>query len=364
MKTPIVDLNVQYLKYKAEIDAAVHAVLDTSHYILGANVRALEAEFAEYLGVDHAISVASGTDALHLALLAAGIKQGDEVITTPFTFIGTAEAISYVGAIPVFVDIDLDTLNMDPAKIEAAISDKTTAILPVHLFGLPAAMDPIVSICKTHNLKLIEDCAQSFGAHYKGKMTGSFGAFGCFSFYPSKNLGAYGDGGLITTNDADLAEKIKILRNHGSDKPYHHSIIGYNSRLDEIQAAILRVKFTYIEEFNRLRRAHAAMYRNRMESLDIVLPSESEDGHHVYHQFTIRSSIRDKIKTALAAQEIGSAIYYPIPLHKQRVYLETNQGVALPNAELVSQQVLSLPMFPELTEDQVQSVCDTIATVK
>ncbi len=360
MSIPMVDLKTQLAGIRAEIEAAIRSVLDSTQFILGPSVQALEKETAAYLGVKHAIGVASGTDALHLALRAAGIGAGDEVITTPFTFIATAEAISYLGARPVFVDIDPDTFNIDVRCIEAAITPRTRALLPVHLFGQPAEMGPLLDICRRHHLKLIEDCAQSFGADYAGRKTGSFGEFGCFSFFPSKNLGGYGDGGLITTNDDELAAEVRVLRNHGSRERYCHSMIGYNSRLDELQAAILRVKLGHIEEYNRLRRENAHHYSRLLRHPQLCTPVEREGGTHVYHQYTILVSERDSIQKALQEAGIASAVYYPIPLHRQEVYRTSHGDVSLPVAEEMAQRVLSLPIFPELTKDQIEGICGVI----
>jgi dTDP-4-amino-4,6-dideoxygalactose transaminase len=360
MKISMVDLKGQYVALKDEIDAAVHEVLESTQFILGPNVRALEEEVAAYCGVAHAIAVASGTDALHLALRAAGIGPGDEVITTPFTFIGTAEAIAYVGARPVFVDIDPHTFNIDPQRIEEAVTPRTRAILPVHLFGQPADLAPIAEICRRHDLRLIEDCAQSFGAEYGGRRSGAYGDAGCFSFFPSKNLGGYGDGGMVVTDDARIAEELRVYRNHGSRVQYHHSVIGYNSRLDELQAAILRVKLRHIDRFSERRRAHAAAYTERLAGAGVTPPREDGKGLHVFHQYTLQSEHRDVIREALAGAGIASAIYYPVPLHRQEVFAAEWAGRTYPNAEAAAQRVLSLPMYPELTEEQVARVCDVI----
>ena len=356
---PMVDLKGQYQTLKQEIQAALAETFDNAHFILGPNVQAFEKEAAEYLGVKHAISCASGTDALHLALLAAGIGAGDEVITTAFTFIATAEAIDYVGAVPVFVDIEPDSFNIDPAKIEAAITDKTTAILPVHLFGQPADMDAIMAIAEKHGLKVIEDCAQSFGAAIGGRMTGAIGIAGCHSFFPSKNLGCYGDGGMITTNDDAVAEQLKMLRNHGSRERYHHDIIGYNSRLDEIQAVILRAKLKRIKSYNEGRRRAAHQYSELLKD-KVTPPHEDGKGKHVYHQYTLLSDQRDAIMQKLQEAQIGCAIYYPIPLHKQKVFAEACAGLSLPVTEDVVNRCLSLPIFPELGEAQVNEIVRVI----
>ncbi len=356
---PMVDLKTQYHTLKEEIDKAVLDAIESTQFILGPNVTAFEQETAAYLGVPHAVSCASGTDALHLAILAAGIGPGDEVITSPFTFIATAEAICYVGATPVFVDIDPKTFNMDPALVEAAITPRTKAIIPVHIFGQPADMAPISAICEKHNLLLIEDCAQSFGASVNGKMTGSIGKLGCFSFFPSKNLGCYGDGGLITCATAELAEELKVLRNHGSRVRYHHSVIGYNSRLDDIQAAILRVKLKRIDEFNTGRRRVAHLYSELLKDVAAV-PFEDRKGVHVYHQYTLLTDKRDAVMAKLSEQRIASAVYYPIPLHKQDVFAAAYAGVSLPVAEDVSSRCMSLPVYPEMPEESVRLVATTV----
>jgi dTDP-4-amino-4,6-dideoxygalactose transaminase len=360
MNIPMVDLKGQYESLRDEIEAGFRTVLETTQFILGPCGKSLEEEVAAYCGVKHAIGVASGTDALHLALRAAGIGEGDEVITTPFTFIATAEAISYLGARPVFVDIDPATFNIDPRQIEASITERTRAILPVHLFGQTADMNPIFEICRRKGLRLIEDCAQSFGAEYLGKKAGSFGDFGCFSFFPSKNLGCYGDGGMIVTDDDGLAEEVLVLRNHGSRKRYHHSVIGYNSRLDELQAVVLRAKLRHIETYNFLRRKNAHLYNERLKNSGVVIPFEDPKGSHVYHQYTLVCEDRDSIHTALAAAGISSAVYYPIPLHCQEVYRDSCAGASFPAAEASAQSVLSLPMYPELGSEQIDRVCQAV----
>jgi dTDP-4-amino-4,6-dideoxygalactose transaminase len=360
MQIPMVDLKGQLQAIRKEIDAELAKSLDETRFILGPNVQALEEEFAAYCGTRFAVGVASGTDALHLAIRAAGIGPGDEVITSPFTFIATAEAIAYVGAIPVFVDVDPRTYNIDVSKIEAAITPKTKAILPVHLFGQPAEMDAIKAICEKHDLLLIEDCAQSTGADYKGKMTGSFGLAGCFSFFPSKNLGCYGDGGMITTDDEALAKEIKVLRNHGSRQQYHHNCIGYNSRLDELQAVILRIKLRKLDQYNSGRRRAAEQYNQLMADLSLETPFNAAERTHVYHQYTLLAENREQIKQALADNDIASAVYYPIPLHRQDVFAEAYKDVSMPVSEQLSQTVLSLPIYPELDEQQVVRICQVI----
>ncbi|HKK05169.1 MAG TPA: DegT/DnrJ/EryC1/StrS family aminotransferase [Gammaproteobacteria bacterium] len=356
---PMVDLKGQYESLQGEIDAAMLAALGETRFILGPNVQAFEQEAADYLGVKHAISCASGTDALHLALLAAGIQPGDEVITSPFTFIATAEAIRYCGAVPVFVDIDEATYNIDPRAVEAAITPRTRAVLPVHLFGQPANLPALVNLCEHHGLKLIEDCAQSFGAAIDGRMTGGIGLAGAHSFFPSKNLGCYGDGGMVTTNDDELADHIKVLRNHGSRVRYHHDVIGYNSRLDELQAVVLRIKLKRIDEYNRERRRVAHTYTRLLKEA-VSTPYEDGIGTHVYHQYTLLSNRRDAIMTHLAGQDIASAIYYPIPLHRQAAFADTCADVSLPIAERIAERCLSLPIFPELDDERIAHICEAV----
>jgi dTDP-4-amino-4,6-dideoxygalactose transaminase len=363
MTIPMVDLKVQYEAIKEEIDNAVLGVIRSAHFILGPNGKTLEEEIARYHGVKHAVAVASGTDALHLALLAAGIRRGDEVITTPFTFIATAEVISYIGAVPVFVDIDPDSFNLDVAKIEPAITKKTKAIIPVHLYGQPADMDGIMNVAQKHGLKVVEDCAQSFGAELHGKKTGTFGDFGCFSFFPSKNLGCYGDGGMVITDDAKAADYLQSLRNHGSRIRYYHDEVGYNSRLDEIQAAVLRIKFRNIDAYNTKRRENALLYNESLAAVKgIKTPSEREGAQHVYHQYTIKIKDRDSVKRKLdAGSETSSMIYYPVPLHLQAAYRNLGQKPgSLPHAERVAQEVLSLPIYPELTGEQIAIVVGAV----
>ncbi len=358
---PMVDLRRQYLQLKEEIDAAVAGVLDSTQFILGPNVSALEAEVARYHGLPHAVGVANGTDALLLALRALGIGAGDEVITTPFTFIATAEVVSLVGALPVFIDVDPRTFNLHPDAIEKAITKKTKAIIPVHLFGQPCDMDPLLAVAKKHGLKVIEDCAQSFGARYKGKIVGTLGDAGCFSFFPSKNLACYGDGGMVVTRESTTDNTLRMLRNHGSSVRYHHHLLGYNSRLDEIQAAIVRVKLKRIDALNENRRRAADLYRKTIRRKDITLPFEREDCRHVYHQFTLLAKDRDRLQKALLQAAVASAVYYPVPLHRQDVFLGRNSRSGdLPVSDALAAQVLSLPMFPEITEEEIRRISDAI----
>ena len=356
---PMVDLKTQYNSLRAEMDEALQQVFENTQFILGPNVQALEQEIAAHLGVKNALSCASGTDALHLAIRAAGIGPGDEVITPTFTFIATAEAIRYVGATPVFVDIDPRTFNIDPQQVAKAINGKTRALLPVHLFGQPSDMPALTALAKQHNLLLIEDCAQSYGAKINDTATGGIGLAGCHSFFPSKNLGCYGDGGLVTTNDDELADIIRVLRNHGSKVRYHHDVIGYNSRLDEIQAAILRVKMRHINNFNANRYRVAQEYTQQLKDA-VITPHEDGIGNHVYHQYTILSPKRDAIMKALADKQIASAIYYPIPLHQQKAFGSEYADTRLPVSEQVARECLSLPIYPELSMEQIHEITDTI----
>jgi dTDP-4-amino-4,6-dideoxygalactose transaminase len=363
MAIPMVDLTAQHESLKRDIEHALQTILESGHFILGSNVSLFEEEVAEYIGVRYAVGVASGTDALYLSLKALGIGHGDEVITTPFSFIAAAEAIAYTGAVPVFADIDSETFNLDPSKAEEKITARTKAILPVHLFGQPVEIDEILRLAGKHDLKVVEDCAQSFGAKYNGSMVGSFGQTGCFSFYPSKNLGACGDGGVITTNDPETSNMLKLLRNHGSESGYQHEYIGFNSRLDEIQAAILRIKLKHVARYNSERRKLAQLYSSLLCGV-VHCPVEREDAFHVYHQYTIRNSRRKEVKEALGAKAISSVIYYPIPIHLQEAfgYLEYKKG-DFPECEAASDEVLSLPIYPELGSDKVRVICDTILNV-
>ena len=359
MNIPMVDLKGQYASIKDEIDTAILQALAETRFILGPNVQAFDQEAGDYLGAKHAISCASGTDALHLALLAAGIKPGDEIITSAFTFIATGEAIRYIGAEPVFVDIQAHSLNIDPARIRAAITDKTRAILPVHLFGLPADMKEIQALADEFGLLVIEDCAQSFGSRYQGKTTGTMGCVGAYSFFPSKNLGCYGDGGMITTNDDEIAAQIRLLRNHGSSQQYHHDVIGYNSRLDELQAVVLRIKLKYIDEYNRKRLAVASSYNQRLANSRFQTPAMLDDRDHVFHQYTVLCDDRDAVREHVLSQGVACAVYYPIPLHRQKVFADT-RTVELPITESTASRCLSLPIYPEMTEAQIETVCEAI----
>jgi len=354
---PIYDPKPEIAAMRSEIDAAIKRVIDSGRFILGPEVSAFEEEVAEYLGVKHAVGLNSGTDALVIGLRALGVGPGDEVITTPFTFFATAEAISLVGATPVFVDIDPRTFNIDPALIPAAITERTKAIVPVHLYGQAADMDPILAVAKEHGLKVLEDTAQAFGGEYRGKKLGTIGDAGAYSFFPTKNLGGFGDGGLLATNNNEVAELARMLRAHGAKKKYQNEILGYNSRLDAMQAAVLRVKLRHIDEFNTARRRLAATYSKRLSGLKSVLPPyEAEYGRHVYHQYTIRilNGRRDKVAKELAERGIGTMIYYPIPVHRLPIY-DQPEGLA-PEAEKAATEVLSLPIGPKLQTEIIETM--------
>lgn len=362
MSVTFFDITRQNQALEKELAAAIDKVVRSGRYILGENVAALEKEVAAYVGAKYAVGVASGTDALHLALKACGIKAGDEVITSPFSFVATAEAIAYCGATPVFVDIEPNTFNLDPKKIEKSVNTKTKAILPVHLYGQACDMAPILDIAKQHSLEVIEDCAQAFGAEYSGKQVGSLGDAGCFSFFPTKNLGCFGDGGMVTTNDEKVAEEIKVLRGHGSRKTYHYDLIGYNSRLDELQAAILRVKLPFLASYLDSRRKNSELYINNLKDIsDLVLPFALPAGKHTYNQFTLRVKARDQLFEHLKTSQVSSMVYYPLALHLQTVFsgLMHRPG-GFPACEAAQAEVLSLPIYPELKESEIDEVCFAI----
>ncbi|EHL04255.1 pleiotropic regulatory protein DegT [Desulfitobacterium hafniense DP7] len=361
MSIPLLDLKAQYLSIKEEIDQAVLAVLDSSKFIFGPEMKRFEEEMALYCGTKHAIAVGNGTDALVIALKACGIVPGDEVITSPFTFFASAEAIAQVGATPVFVDVDPRTLNMDAAKLAEKITPRTKGIIPVHIFGQMADMDPILALAQKHRLKVIEDAAQAIGAEYKGHKAGSLGDAGTFSFFPTKNLGGYGDGGMIVTNDDALAEEARMLRFHGCQTKYYHDEIGYNSRLDELQAAILRVKFRYIDQWNQTRAEKAAVYHQLLAPLadarKIILPFTDVDNKHVFHLYVVRTAQREKLMAALTERGVANAVYYPVPLHLQKAlaYLSYQAG-DFPIAEEACEQALAIPCYPELTQEQQEEI--------
>jgi dTDP-4-amino-4,6-dideoxygalactose transaminase len=371
---PVLDLTAQYRALKPAVDAAMQQVAADGHYILGPNVKALEADIAAYCDCRFGIGVANGTDALHLALRALRIGPGDEVITTPFTFVATTEAIGMVGATPVFVDIDADTFNIDPARLERALTPRTKAILPVHVYGQPCDMDPILENARAHGLSIVEDCAQAIGATYKGRKVGSFGDAGCLSFFPSKNLGCFGDGGMVVTSNPEVAERVEMLRRHGGKVKYHHSELGLNSRLDELQAAILRVKLPHLESWIDARRQVAARYNERLAGIpDIVRPLElgsrdpqtsSAAARCVYHQYTLRVRERERLQSRLRDAGVATMVYYPVPLHRQEVHAALGHGAdSFPNAERAAAECLSLPMFPELTDAQQDAVANALALV-
>jgi dTDP-4-amino-4,6-dideoxygalactose transaminase len=358
---PFVDLRAQYHSIKSEVDAAILAVLESCQFTLGSEVAKFEEEFAAYAGSRFGIGVNTGTSALHLALLAAGIGSGDEVITVPFTFVASVAAIYYTGATPVFVDIDPRTFTMDPSAIEGAITPKTKAIIPVHLYGQPADMDPILAIAKKHKLIVIEDACQAHGAEYKGRRAGSLGDFGAFSFYPGKNLGAYGEGGLVTTQNADFNRTVRMLRDWGAEKKYQHVLKGYNYRLEGLQGAVLRVKLKYLEQWTEARRAAAARYDAAFAGSAVLAPQAMSYARHVYHIYAIRTGERAKWQDALQARGIQSGIHYPTPVHLLPAYADLGyQAGEFPHSERAANEVLSLPMFPELTADQTNTVAGAV----
>lgn len=362
---PLVDLKAQYRSIQTELDAAMQAVLDRTAFIGGEDLQQFEAEFAAYCGSKSCVGVGNGTDALYLALRALGIGSGDEVITVAHTFIATAEAISQTGARPVFVDIREDTMLIDPDAVEAAITPRTRAIIPVHLYGQPCDMDRLLEIAKHHNLKVIEDAAQAHGARWRGRRVGALGDAACFSFYPGKNLGAYGDAGAVVSQDEDLIERVRMLANHGRLEKYTHQMEGVNSRLDGLQAAILRVKLRYLDSWNAARQQHAAHYIEALKDSGLILPVVHPEAESVWHLFVVRVSEREKFQARLKEQGISTGIHYPLPLHQQPAYQYL--GVAtgtLPVTEKVASEIVSLPMYAELTEEQVEKISEAVKTVK
>lgn len=365
-KIKFVDLKAQYLSIKDDIDNAIKNVIDNTAFIMGENVNGFEKEFAEFCNARHCVGVSSGTSALFLALKAAGLKRGSEVITIPNTFIATTEVAALCGAKVKFVDIDPKTYTIDTSKLREAVTKKTKVILPVHLFGMPCDMEPILETAKEKGIMVIEDCAQAHGAEYKGKKVGSFGDIGCFSFFPAKNLGAYGDAGGIVTNDSNIAAKIGALRNHGrmQAEKYKSDFEGTNERLDALQAAILRVKLKHLNRWNELRRKHAKMYNDLLSGINVEIPFEPDYAKHVYHIYAIKSTRRDEIKEHLAKNNIECGIHYPLPLHLQPAYkhLKIGEG-SFVHTEKAAKEMLSLPMFPELTEEQIHYVVDNIKEI-
>jgi dTDP-4-amino-4,6-dideoxygalactose transaminase len=360
---PQLDLSAQYFAIGAEIRKAVERVMASQQFVLGREGAALEDEIARLCGVAHGVGVASGTDALILALRACSVGAGDEVLLPPFTFVATGSAVSALGAKPAFVDIRPDTYNIDPSELERRITPRTRAIVVVHLYGLAADMDPILAFAKSRKLPVIEDNAQAIGASYKGRRTGSFGDAACVSFYPTKNLGAYGDAGMVVTNSAELAARVRSLRNHGQSEKYRSTEAGWNSRLDEIQAAILRVKLRHLSDWQRARQSHAAEYHRLLSQIPGVMPPLAPEGlEHVYHQYTIRVEQRDALQKFLSERKIGSTVYYPYPLHLQPLYASLGHKVGdFPHSEGAAREVLSLPMYPELRKEQIARVAETIA---
>jgi dTDP-4-amino-4,6-dideoxygalactose transaminase len=358
---PFVDLKAQYASIKDEVNTAIQGVLESCQFTLGSEVAAFEQEFAAYCQAKHGIGVNTGTSALHLALLAAGVKAGDEVITVPFTFVATVSAIYYTGARPVFVDIDPRSFNMDVTALEAAITDKTKVILPVHLYGQSADMDPILEIARKRGLVVIEDAAQAHGAEYKGRRAGSMGDMGCFSFYPGKNLGAYGEGGMVVTNNAEYARTIRMLRDWGAERKYEHVLKGYNYRLEGIQGAVLRVKLRHLEAWTEARRSAAACYDRLLAGSGVATPSAMPYARHVYHIYAVRSQRRRAWQQALQEEGIQTGIHYPIPVHLLPAYADLGYRTGqFPQAEKAAAEVLSLPMYPELTTAQCETVCRAV----
>ena len=361
MKVPFLDLKREYASIRKEIDQAVSEVFNHSQFILGPEVKALEEEIARYCETKYAIGVASGTDALLLSLRACGVEPGDEVITSTFSFFASAGVIANLKAKPVFVDIDPFTYNIDPKQIEGKITKKTRAIMPVHLFGQCADMDPILALAKKHNISVVEDAAQAIGAKYRGRKAGSIGDAGCFSFYPSKNLGGAGDGGMVVTNDSGLAEKVRLLRVHGSKMKYFHSMVGYNSRLDTLQAAVLKVKLKYLDSWHEKRRENAAYYDQAFKGMNLITPKVESFNYHIYNQYTIAVRDREKLKQHLTGNQVGFDTYYPLPLHLQKCFEDLGYKKGdLPNAEKKSEEVLSLPIYPWLTQEEQDWVIEKV----
>lgn len=358
---PLIDFDVQYRTIEKDVRQAIDKVLESKQYILGEEVKQFEIEFAEYVGAKHAVAVNSGTSALHLALLAANVGVGDEVITVPATFVATVAAIRYTGAHPVFVDVDEQTLTMDPVKLEEAIGPATKAILPVHLYGHPAKMEQILDVARKRNLIVIEDAAQAHGAHFHGQRVGGLGEFGCFSFYPSKNLGAIGEAGMAVTSNDDAATRMRMLRDWGQSGKYHHDILGFNYRMDGIQGAVLRVKLKHLEKWIERRRGHAVHYSKALKDSGLVLPVELKDNRHVYYVYVVRSPYRDKLQAHLMDREIHTGIHYPHPVHLEVAFQDLGYMVGdFPIAEQAASEVLSLPMYPELEAVQIEAVAEAI----
>jgi dTDP-4-amino-4,6-dideoxygalactose transaminase len=364
IQVPYLDLRAQYQSIKPEIDAAVAGVLDSCEFVLGSEVAAFEQDFAAYCGAAECVALNSGTSGLHLALLAAGIGTGDDIITVPFTFVASVAAVLYTGARPVLVDVDRRTLTMDAAAIEAAITPRTKAILPVHLYGQPADMDPIMEVARRKGLVVIEDAAQAHGAKYKGHTVGSIGDMTCFSFYPTKNLGAYGEGGAVTTNNAEFARTIRLLRDWGQDRKYHHVKRAYNYRMEGFQGAILRVKLRHLERWNDARRMVASKYNLLLSDSGVELPVEMPWARHVYHAYTLRSDNRNHLQSALQSEGVQTAVHYAIPVHLQPAYSDLGYSRGhLPESESAAAEVLSLPVYPEMTDNQIDKVSRALRSI-
>lgn len=358
---PFNDLTLQYQFIKDEVQEAMDRVFQRGWFILGEEVAAFEEEFASYLGVSYAVGVGSGTEALHLALRALDIGAGDEVITAPNAGVPTVAAIVAAGARPVFVDIHPESYNLDPSLVEAALTPRTRAILPIHLYGQAADMDPILVLARRHGLRVIEDACQGHGAAYRGRKVGALGDAGCFSFYPTKNLGCYGDGGMVVTPDPKVAARLRLLRNYGKEDGYRHSLRGFNSRLDEVQAAVLRVKLRHLDAWNQKRRKRASLYAELLRESRLALPQEMSYGEHVYHLYVVRTSNRERLQEQLAAAGVGTMVHYPIVTHLQEAYRDLGQGPgSCPVAEAYAGQILSLPMYAELEEGSIRQVCRTV----
>jgi dTDP-4-amino-4,6-dideoxygalactose transaminase len=361
---PLVDLKAQYTTISDEVKIAIQGVLDSCQFALGSEVSTFEREFAAYCNVTEAVGVNSGTSALHLALLAAGVGPGDEVVTVPFTFVATAAAIHYTGATPIYVDIDPETFNMDPAKLDAVVTARTRAVVPVHLYGQPADMDAINKIARERGLVVIEDAAQAHGAEYKGRRVGSLASMACFSFYPGKNLGAYGEAGLVTTDNPEYARKIRMLRDWGAEQKYHHVLKGYNYRMEAMQGAVLRVKMRHLEKWTEARRRIARRYDEAFAGTEIRTPQPTDSNRHVYHVYAIRSTARARWQQELSARGIQTGIHYPIPVHRQPAYTDGRWNAGdFPHSETAAEEVLSLPMYPELQESQQDEVVRAVLEV-
>ena len=358
---PLVDLRAQYLSIKRDVDAAMARVMETGQFVLGEEVEGFEREFAAYSGASHGIALNSGTSALHLALMAAGVTKDDEVITVPFTFVATVAAIGYIGARTVFVDVDPKTFTMDPARLERAITSRTKAIVPVHLYGQPADMDPILEIAKRHGVRVIEDACQAHGAAYNGRPVGSLGDAACYSFYPGKNLGAYGEGGMVVTSDPEIARTVRMLRDWGQDRKYHHVLKGFNYRMEGLQGAILRVKLRHLERWTEARRRHAKEFAAHLRDSGVATPVEAPYARHVFHVYAVRTADRASLQRVLQSNGIATGIHYPVPVHLQPAYADLGytQG-DFPESERAANEVLSLPMYPELSQTDVELIAAAV----